>query len=397
MSTSKIFAKKVEIERIHRRIPTEAMRKRLIEKHSNMCVMCSISGDQVPLELAFITPLHQGGTMSEDNFLLLCPNCNRYMYTGPREIEFVNFLYQILRESDTYNDIKVEAIIGESKRARADILIQNKRGQEKILVECKSNKAITRNHSSKIIEQILEYGKLVGECKKVLAIPGRLPSEIRQKIESHGIEIWDADYIIKNYLNEIKKADSSYFKMLLSAIAGEKFDAREKILLDNLKVCKPGRDECYIYQNLIGEIIEELFCPPLEKPIQEKSDLTKSNRRDFIVPNYATDGFWSFMREKYSADYVVADAKNYSRKVKKTDVLQIANYLKPHGAGLFGVIFSRNGGDSSGCLHTIREQWMVHQKLILVLDDTDVENMLISSDGAANVIGAKVEEFRLSM
>ncbi|WP_368205202.1 hypothetical protein [Aeromonas sp. s5] len=103
------------------------------------------------------------------------------------------------------------------------------------------------------------------------------------------------------------------------------------------------------------------------------------------------------MRKKYSADYVVVDAKNYSRKVKKSDILQIANYLKPHGAGLFGIIFSRNGGDSAGCLHTIREQWMVHQKLILVLDDTDVENMLLSSGGAADLIGAKIEEFRLSM
>ena len=185
--------------------------------------------------------------------------------------------------------------------------------------------------------------------------------------------------------------------MLLTAIAGEQEGSRGRDLLGKLKACNPGRKDCYLYQGLIGEIIEELFCPPLDKPIQEVNDFTKSNRRDFIVPNYATDGFWSFLREKYSADYVVVDAKNYSRKVKKSDVLQIANYLKPHGAGLFGIIFSRNGGDSAGCLHTIREQWMVHQKLILVLDDTDVENMLLSSGGAEDLIGAKIEEFRLSM
>ena len=379
-----------------RRIPSAAMRANLIAKHNNKCAMCSISGEHIPLEIASITPLHQGGSMTEENFLVLCPNCHRYMDMGPKEIEFVNFLYQVLKEASPNKKIQLEAIIGESQRARADILIEDSR-KAKILIECKSNKAITRSHGSKIVEQILEYGKLIGECKKVLAIPGRLPNEIKQNFESNDIEVWDADYLIKNFKAGIKKADSSYFKMLLTAIAGEQEGSRDKDLLGKLKACNPGRKDCYIYQSLIGEVIEELFCPPLDKPIQEVNDFTKSNRRDFIVPNYAMDGFWSFLREKYSADYIVVDAKNYSRKVKKSDVLQIANYLKPHGAGLFGIIFSRNGGDSAGCLHTIREQWMVHQKLILVLDDTDVENMLLSSGGAADLIGAKIEEFRLSM
>jgi len=358
--------------------------------------MCSISGEKIRLELAAITPLHQGGSLTEENFLLLCPNCHRCMDMGPKEVEFVNFLYQVLKETNPNQHIELEAIIGESQRAQADILIED--GQKaKTLIECRSNKAITRSHSSKIIEQILEYGKLIGECKKVLAIPGRLPQEIKQNIESHGIEVWDADYLIGNFKAGIQKADSSYFKALLAAIVGKQEGTRDSDLLGKLKVCIPGRKDCYLYQSLIGEIIEELFCPPLDKPIQEVSDFTKSNRRDFIVPNYATDGFWSFLRDKYSADYIVVDAKNYSRKVKKSDVLQIANYLKHHGAGLFGIIFSRKGGDSAGCLHTIREQWMVHQKLILVLDDTDVENMLLSSGSAADLIGAKIEEFRLSM
>jgi hypothetical protein len=372
------------------------MRANLILKHNNKCAMCAISGEQIPLELASITPLHLGGSMAEENFLLLCPKCHRYIEIGPKEIEFVNFLYQILKETKPNQSIQLEAIIGESRRARADILIEDSL-KMKTLIECKSNKVITRGHSSKIVEQILEYGKLIGECKKVLAIPGRLPHVIKQDLESHSIEVWDADYLIKNFKVGIQKADSSYFKLLLTAIAGEQEGSRERDLLGKLKTCISGRNDCYLYQSLIGEIIERLFCPPLEKPIQEVNDFTKSNRRDFIVPNYAMDGFWSFLREKYSADYVVVDAKNYSRKVKKSDVLQIANYLKPHGAGLFGIIFSRNGGDSAGCLHTIREQWMVHQKLILVLDDTDVENMLLSSGGAGDLICAKIEEFRLSM
>lgn len=118
------------------------------------------------------------------------------------------------------------------------------------------------------------------------------------------------------------------------------------------------------------------------------------------MPNYTDKGFWAFMREKYEADYVVIDAKNYSRRVKKSEVLQIANYLKPHGAGLFGIIISREGGDTSGCEHTLREQWLIHRKLILLLDDDDVTQMLVTkSEGRVpeEVIEQKIEHFRLSM
>jgi hypothetical protein len=118
------------------------------------------------------------------------------------------------------------------------------------------------------------------------------------------------------------------------------------------------------------------------------------------MPNYAEAGFWSFLRQKYEADYIIIDAKNHTRKVKKSDVLQIANYLKSHGAGLFGLIVSRKGGDTGSCEHTLREQWLVHRKLILILDDEDIKSMLMAkSDGrrVEEILGQRIEQFRLSM
>jgi hypothetical protein len=106
------------------------------------------------------------------------------------------------------------------------------------------------------------------------------------------------------------------------------------------------------------------------------------------------------LRNQYKADYLVVDAKNYKNQIKKASILQISNYLKPHGSGLFGVIFTRKGGDLRGCYHTLREQWMAHKKMIVVLNDEDVENMLLakSSGGSPeDIIGKKIELFRLSM
>jgi hypothetical protein len=84
--------------------------------------------------------------------------------------------------------------------------------------------------------------------------------------------------------------------------------------------------------------------------------------------------------------------------VKKKEVLQIANYLKNFGTGLFGIIISRVGADASA-IQTVREQWAHYQKMILILDDTHVVAMLNASvrGDAASVLAKEIQEFRLSM
>lgn len=293
--------------------------------------------------------------------------------------------------------------MGRETRFRADILAKREVGnqRETLLIECKSSRVISSARISDIISQLKTYGTLYEDCRLVLAIPRTLREQDQQALKAQNIEGWDLDFLATNFVVQIQEVSLSYYKaFFLSRIGRGATPTREQKLLRALRACQPGKKDWHVYQSVVGDILEYLFTPPLAKPIPELSDKTLSNRRDFILPNYAEKGFWSFMRDKYEADYIVVDAKNYTRKVKKAEVLQIANYLKSHGAGLFGVIVCREGGDSAGCEHTLREQWLIHRKLIIVLDDDDVEAMLIAkSDGRSpeEVIGRKIEQFRLAM
>lgn len=171
-----------------------------------------------------------------------------------------------------------------------------------------------------------------------------------------------------------------------------------EIFVKLLESVKPGRPTWAQYQKLAGDILEFLFCPRLAKPIPELSNQARTNRRDFIFPNYAMDGYWASLRSHYSAHFVVVDAKNYKGGVGKAEVLQIANYLSDHGAGLFGLIVSRNGGKRDAEI-TQREQWAIYRKMIVILDDADMKQMLaIRSSGGdpADLIRQKIEDFRLS-
>ncbi|WP_251600056.1 restriction endonuclease [Pseudoalteromonas sp. NCCP-2140] len=384
-----------------RMIPVK-LKKALINKYKNTCCICSVSGEKVPLELHMLNGFNSEGEVSEDDLILICPNCHKALDRGFfKESEFVDVLTNIIAKSGKFKSVKRSVILGDTRRLEADIVTDNKPDSrfKHTLIECKSYRSFSKNLASNAVNQLKALGGALNDSELVLAVSGRLTDKIRNQVESEGIKVWDLDYLIENYSKEIDDVGSPIMQMLIGSVGASVQLSKSKLLIQKLKSCNPGRKDCYIYQDLVGEIIEDVFCPPLQKPLGESSDHSKANRRDFIIPNYANDGFWAFLREKYSADYIVVDAKNYTRKVKKADVLQVANYLKPHGAGMFGLIFSRNGGDSAGCEQTLREQWMVHNKMIVILNDSDVENILVSSTlgSATDVIGRKIEEFRLSM
>ncbi|WP_081280157.1 HNH endonuclease [Vibrio natriegens] len=383
----------------NRVIATET-KKKIIKKYDNECCFCRVSGNSVPLEFSLIKPFYQGGDTSEDNLILLCPNCHRMMESGVlKSREFIDALGETLSISGKYQTIEKSVVFGNSTRFEADLIAQkNVEGAtKKILIECKSFQSMSKSLALKIIAKMKAMSNELLNAELVLAVHSRLTDEIRTLIESEGIHVWDIEYLALHYSKEINAISNPIMRIIIGSSSACLSNSQK--LLNKLKECAPGRRDCYVYQNLIGQIIEEAFCPPLLKPLGESCDFSQANRRDFVIPNYANEGFWAFLRKKYNADYIVVDAKNYTRKVKKSDVLQVANYLKPHGAGMFGLIFSRNGGDSRGCEQTLREQWMVHNKMIIVLDDQDVENILVSStlNDATDVIGRKIEDFRLSM
>ena len=124
------------------------------------------------------------------------------------------------------------------------------------------------------------------------------------------------------------------------------------------------------------------------RPIWESSDAPRANRRDIILPNYAADGFWKFCARLSRTLHRrrCQEPQGRSRNRKR---FKLANYLKPHGTGMFGIIATRSGA-SSTCHHNIAEQWTLYGKLIVLLSDDDIERMLLAAGSAGkpeDVIG----------
>lgn len=318
-----------------------------------------------------------------------------------RGFEFVDYLTRLMNRNDKFRNVGAQTILDDNIRFRADIVAEELVGNqwEKVVVECKAQSNYTALRLAEVLAQLKSYGELLPGIKLVFAFPGNLPRATEPVFKDSGIEVWDLRYLVSQFQREILDVEHPILQSMLLAAQPKAEKSREEELIEQLQSCTPGRDSWLIYQQLIGSILETLFCPPLSTPISELSDAFKVNRRDFILPNYAEDGFWAFLRDRYLADFVVVDAKNRTGEIKKKDALQIANYLKEHGAGLFGMIACRKGADA-GCIHTLRETWVVDQKLVIVLADSDIEQMLLARQSGAHpesIVKQKIEDFRLSL
>lgn len=313
-----------------------------------------------------------------------------------REVEFIEFLATLLRRTSSHTVLSEVRL---APRKVVDLVVDS--GHQVSIIETKRNSPQTRLRIDDALEQLKGYlaaaadGPFAGRTlRPILAIPNSLSGEKIAYLQREGVEVWDGSIIAQMAISAGLKEEASRF-------VGEQHfrPTNPPAFAEKLLQLPRGKGSWSPYQKLCRDIAEFLFCPPLRSPIWESSNDAEVNKRDFILPNYATDGFWRFLREKYYADYVVVDAKNYQDGIEKKEVLQIANYLSRHGTGLFALIMTRSDPRESG-LYTIRDQWIQHGKLIVTLNDREIEQMLVDQsfgNDPSELIRQKIEDFRLSI
>lgn len=278
-----------------------------------------------------------------------------------------------------------------------DLVVESPAGAT--YVEVLTNTPSTKHRLEASVQRLDDYVTLIGGhplAAAAVAFPGVLSDERFALLEANNIGVWDGPTLVA-----AAQAASIPVPPDLG-IRGSRLSLQKPAdyqLHRRLSRIKPGRDDWSRYQTFARDLLEYLFTPQLSNAYFENATENKVNRRDIILPNYADTGFWESLRRQYRADFVVVDAKNSGALIRKADVLQLANYLSPYGAGLFGMVLARKGADK-GAAATIREQWIIHQKLILVLTDDDVRQMIAAKaadDDPSDLIRQRIEDFRLGL
>ncbi|MCB0906160.1 MAG: hypothetical protein KDB63_03460 [Nocardioidaceae bacterium] len=292
--------------------------------------------------------------------------------------------------------VESEAVYG-PKDLGVDIVVEGP-GGEVTLIEARSDTPATRTRLTLVAERLRQAARAVSRGRRVnlvLASPGLLSDERLEILRAADINYWNGLKLVR----AAREAGVSVPSDLGLPTGVSLVKPPETVLRQRLQAVPSGTGGWFAYQAWCRDVLEFLFHPPLNAPAYESSTQNRHNRRDIVLPNYAEFGYWRFLRSHYGADYVVVDAKNSGSHVKKADVLQLANYLSSHGAGLFGLIMCRKGVDTAA-QWTIREQWTMHRKLIVSLNDEDVLQLLEAKRSDTEpeaLIRQKIEDFRLGI
>lgn len=312
------------------------------------------------------------------------------------ELGFIAFLKQLIPSLPEYAGQSVSV---DEEDDGADLVVWTE-GQPAI-VEAKSDTPKTPERLKTIVEQLQRTATtwrnqsgFTREPRLVLAVPGILSGEHPAILHARGVTVWDGPVLTS-------AATASGTPLPPGMHLTTRFLIKKPpamVLRRRLHRTPLGREYWLQYQRWCSDLLAYLFCPPLEAPLTESANATRINRRDIILPNYAQDGIWAFLRFHYRADHIVVDAKN-TQSVTKNHVLQLGNYLSYHGAGLLGFILSRREPDFAAKI-TRQEQWVLHNKMIIFLNDDDARTMIASKESGedpAVVVRQRIEDFRLGM
>ncbi len=317
--------------------------------------------------------------------------------------EFERLVLELLRASGRFNEV---SFTSRTRDAGVDIVAFESASPPqsgvKWLFEIKQRRLAgvdVARHVSALLGAQVWPGE---QAHYVLVISGSVTPEAREILKRRGIDVWGPMHLANMMTPGILEEFFGITDAEATTSAGaEHADSkrRAEVLSEALAAVPPGDKHWVKYQQLVAEILEFLFCPPLDPPRYEFTDADKRNRRDLIFENSTTDGYWAQLRVTYRADYLVVDAKNHGSQLKKTPVLEIAHYLKPYGCGMLALLVSRKG-TSGAAAHAIREQWIGANKMIVSVDDAALRKMLtMKRDGnkPEEVIRRLIADFRMSL
>lgn len=382
----------------------------LWEKYGGRCACC---GKPLRLEetaLDRIIPRRLGGTDELENLQPLCWSCNAEKADSISEMEFQRYLAEKLRRDERFRDVRTDVRhqTADGRQMMFDIVFTWLIGDKAVpfAVEVKAVFSVTAHRMDGILQQLANYRQACPDTRFVVAVPVVLAEPYRRRILDAGVALWDQETVRLGIPDaaitgeDIPESETAGTNTADDAAAGvEPEPDQYSALLERLRRCPPGREYWLVYQKLVGDILSALFCPPLGPVSEQNPDGNYANRRDFILPNYAETGPWAYLERKYQAELIPVDAKNSDKYIRKNDFLQVAHYLKRGGLGLFGLIFSRRGLNQAGERH-LQDIWNFDGKMLVVLDDSDVEQMLLLKRGEQDpcqVILEKIQEFRLKI
>ncbi len=264
---------------------------------------------------------------------------------------------------------------------------------------------LTRQTEVALVEsaarRLVQYANLQDAHRGMLVVSSTIPAETRLALEDkHGIllvdrsDLWSWSRRHPDLLDELGALLEGESTPDSLKAGRDPASAREKGALPpgsptvssigeelcrELAATTMGKGSWRAYERLCERILRFLF--PIDLHAWHKQSRTDDglSRFDFVCRIKSDKAFWRFLIEHLGSRYVVFEFKNHTGAVKQGQILTTEKYLFERGLRRVAIMMSRKGMDRNA-KSMVQGAMREHGKLILVLDDKQVSEMLRMRD-----------------
>lgn len=162
---------------------------------------------------------------------------------------------------------------------------------------------------------------------------------------------------------------------------------RARELVKELSRCRRGRAGWQAYERISLKIARFLFVPPQRRILCQARRSDGRARRDIVIVNTASGGFWNHIRDEFSSKNIIIECKNNSGPVTARDLNQVRAYAQRRSIGKFAMIFCRESGGESAA-SCVRDLYQDSGIMTLIVGDEELKKMICARVylGSADVV-----------
>lgn len=205
-------------------------------------------------------------------------------------------------------------------------------------------------------------------------------------IESPRVRVWDR-VVLDRLLHRHPQIMEQYFQPYADALARVQADwagdnSNTTRLQRALRECPAGQRHFRQYEDIGLELLRFLFPTEIGEPrIQARTD-DGVERRDVVCRNNRQSRFFQRVADRFGADFVIWDFKNYGDPITGEVINDVATYANS-ALGRFIVVVSRKGGSDSSRAAQLRRLRNDDRMIVVVSDEQVLEMVHRKESGAA--------------
>lgn len=245
-----------------------------------------------------------------------------------------------------------------------------------------------------------------------------------------GISIWDRNEVIANcrYNIELKNKFESLFnermdypykdlifsksnisdefnsilnlrKRKKSELEGESYTNKGEEICKELNSIDAGKKEWRQFELKIEEALKYIFSEDLSSWNSQLRTDDSLNRYDLLARIKSVNSYWTSLSRNFNSQYVLFDAKNYTKPMKPGQIYNTERYLFKSALRSIGFIIARNGYETNTLIAAkgaLRESG----KLIQILTLNDICELLKlrdANDDPNSIMSDMLDEYLMKL